>query len=163
MDADFATSTSMCCHLRGHSKQFRAVDIDIDVLPRETELNVYTRVQQVSLDTNSLMWWKQHVSEFPRLTRMVRQYLIVTDTSVSPERLFFRSVGLVKSEFRVRLLDTTLIDVILPNKHPELNLNESKRNDTHSHTHTKIHTHLIVIVHLHDLIPCPSLPTINYY
>ena len=38
-----------------------------------TELNAYTRVQQVPLDdTDPLMWCKQHVQEFPRLTRMTR-------------------------------------------------------------------------------------------
>ena len=77
----------------------------------ETELNAYTRVQQVPLDTDPLMWWKQHVQEFPHLVRMVRQNLVVPATSVSPERLF-SSVGFVKSDFRGRLLDSTLIDVM---------------------------------------------------
>ncbi len=77
----------------------------------ETELNVYTRVQQVSLDTDPLMWWKKHVQEFPHLTRMTRQQLTVPDASPSPERLF-SSVGIVKSDFRGGLLDTTLIDVM---------------------------------------------------
>ncbi len=80
----------------------------------ESELNAYTRVQQVPLDTDPLMWWKQHVQEFPRLVRLVRlvrQYLVVPTTSVSPERLF-SSVGLVKSDWWGILLDTTLIDVM---------------------------------------------------
>ncbi len=71
----------------------------------EAELNAYTRVQQEPLDTDPLMWWKQHEEEFPRLSRMVRQYLAVLATSVSPERLF-SSVGLVKSDLRGRLLET---------------------------------------------------------
>jgi hypothetical protein len=50
------------------------------------------------------------MSQFPRLSRMTRQYLTVSASSVSPERLF-NSVGLVKSDLRGRLLDTTLIDV----------------------------------------------------
>ena len=33
----------------------------VDVDSVESELNVYTRVQQVTLDTDPLMWWKQHV------------------------------------------------------------------------------------------------------
>jgi hypothetical protein len=45
------------------------------------------------------VWWKQHVQEFHRVTRMVRQHLAVPATSASPERLF-SSVGLVKSDFR---------------------------------------------------------------
>ena len=85
--------------------------MDVDVDSVEAELNAYTRVQQVPLDTDPLMWWKQHVQEVPRLTRMPRQHLTVPATSACPERLF-RSVGLVKSDFRGRLLDTTLIDVM---------------------------------------------------
>jgi hypothetical protein len=38
-----------------------ARDVDIDSV--ETELNAYTRVQQVPLDTDPLMWWNQHVEE----------------------------------------------------------------------------------------------------
>jgi hypothetical protein len=49
--------------------------------------------------------------QFPRLTRMARQYLTVPASSASPERLF-SSVGLVKSDLRGRLLNTTLIDVM---------------------------------------------------
>jgi hypothetical protein len=49
--------------------------------------------------------------QFPRLSSMARQYLTVPDNSASPERLF-SSVGLVKSDLRGRLLDTTLIDVM---------------------------------------------------
>ena len=44
--------------------------------------------------------------QFPRLSSMVRQYLTVPARSASPERLF-SSVGLVKSDFWGRLLDTT--------------------------------------------------------
>ncbi len=60
-----------------------------------------------------------------------------------PERLF-SSVGLVKSDFRGRLLDSTSIDVSGLNKHPEINLKESNWNDTHTHTHPDIHTLFIV-------------------
>ncbi len=88
-----------------------STSMDVDVDSVEAELNAYTRVQQVPLDTDPLMWWKEHVQEFPRLARMVRQHLVVPATSASPERLF-SSVGLVKSDFRGRLLDTTLIDVM---------------------------------------------------
>ena len=69
------------------------------------------RVQQVPLDTDPLMCWKQHVQEFPNLTHMVRQYLTVPAISASLERLF-RSVGLVKSDLQGNLLGTTLVDVM---------------------------------------------------
>ena len=49
-------------------RQARTVDAD----SVEAELNAYTRVQQVPLDTDPLMWWKQYVQEFPHLTRMSR-------------------------------------------------------------------------------------------
>ncbi len=61
--------------------------MDVDVDSVEAELNAYTRVQQVPLDTDPLMWWKQDVQEFPHLVLMVRQYLTVPATSTSPERL----------------------------------------------------------------------------
>ena len=88
-----------------------STSMDVDVDSVEAELNDFTRVQQVPLDTDPLMWWKQHVQEFPRVARMARQHLAVPATSASPERLF-SSVGLVKSDLRGSLLDTTLIDVM---------------------------------------------------
>ena len=73
------------------------------IIHEDLSLNTYTRVQQVPLDTDPLMWWKQ------------------------PESLF-SSVGLVKSDLRDSL------------QHPELNLKEINRNDTHTLTHRDIHT-----------------------
>ena len=49
-------------------------------------------------DTDPLMWWKEHVQEVPRLTRMARQ-MAVPASSVSPERLF-SSAGLVQGDLR---------------------------------------------------------------
>ena len=42
----------------------------------EVQLQVYMQVQQVSNDTDLLIWWKQHqqeLQEFPDLARMARQ------------------------------------------------------------------------------------------
>jgi hypothetical protein len=83
----------------------------------KVQKELYTRVQQVPLDTDPLMWWKQHVEEFPRLTRMTRQHLAVPATSASPERLF-SSVGIVQSDLWGILLDTTLIDVMWAKQAP---------------------------------------------
>ena len=91
--------------------------MDVDVDSVEVELNAYTRVQEVPLDTDPLMWWKKHAQEFPHLTRMASQHLTVPATSASPERLF-NSVGLVKSDLRGRLLDSTLIDVMWAKQAP---------------------------------------------
>ena len=79
----------------------------------DAELNAFARVQQVPLDTDPLIWWKQHMQEIPRLARMTRQYLAV------PALLrFFSNVGLVKSDLWGSLLDTTLIDVMLAKQAP---------------------------------------------
>ncbi len=94
-----------------------SICMDVDVDSVETELNTYTRVHQVPLDTDLLMWWKQYVQEFPHLTRMDSQHLTIPVTPASPERLF-SSVGLVKSDFRGRLLDRTLIDVMWAKQAP---------------------------------------------
>ena len=94
-----------------------SMDVDPSSVNGETELNAYMRVQQVANDTDPLMWWKQHQEEFPRLTRMVCQYLTVPASSASPERLF-SSVGLVKSDLWGRLLDSTLIDVMWAKQAP---------------------------------------------
>jgi hypothetical protein len=67
--------------------------------------------------TDPLMWRKQHVQAFPRLARMTRQYLAVPATTASNEVLF-SSVGLVTSDLRDRLLDTTLIEVMWAKQAP---------------------------------------------
>jgi hypothetical protein len=56
---------------------------------------------------------------------MARQHLAVPATSASPERLF-SSVGLVKSDFRGRLLDNTLIDVMWAKQAPSTQLEREK-------------------------------------
>ena len=94
-----------------------SMDVDPSSVNGETELNAYMRVQQVANDTDPLMWWTQHQQEFPRLARMTRQYLAVPVSSASPESLF-SSVGLVKSDLRGRLLDSTLIDVMWAKQAP---------------------------------------------
>ena len=77
-----------------------SMDVDPSSVNGETELNAYMRVQQVVKDTDPLMWWKHHQQEFPRLARMTRQYLTVSVSSSSPERLF-SSVGFVFIHSRV--------------------------------------------------------------
>ena len=45
-----------------------------DASPVAAMLQAKTQEQN---DTNPLMWWKQHEQQFPRLARMIRQYLDV--------------------------------------------------------------------------------------
>ena len=93
------------------------MDFDVVSVEGETQLQVYIQVQQVSNDTNPLMWWKQHQQGFPDMTRMVTQYLVEPVTSVSPER-FFSRVGLVQIDLWVSLLDTTMIDLMWAKQAP---------------------------------------------
>ena len=84
------------------------IDFDVVSVEGEAQLQAYMQVQQVSNDTDPLMWWKKHQHEFPDLSRM---YLTVPATSASPER-FFSRVGLVQTDLHGRLLDTTMIDLM---------------------------------------------------
>ena len=105
--------------LLGMSTTSMDFDMDFDVASVEGEgqLQAYIQVQQVPNDTDPLMWWKQHQQEFPDLARMARQYLAVPATSASPER-FFSRVGLVQTDLRGRLLDTTMIDLMWAKQAP---------------------------------------------
>ena len=94
-----------------------SMDFDVSSVEGEAQLQAYMQVQQVPNDTDPLMWWKQYQQEFPDLTRMSRQYLTVPATSVSPER-FFSRVGLVQTDLRGSLLDTTMIDLMWAKQEP---------------------------------------------
>ena len=94
-----------------------SMDLDVASVEGEGQLQAYIQVQQVPNDTDPLMWWKQHQQEFPDLSRMARQYLAVPATSASPER-FFSRVGLVQTDLRGRLLDTTMIDLMWAKQAP---------------------------------------------
>jgi hypothetical protein len=50
-----------------------SIDVDPSSVSGETELNAYIWVQQVSNDTDPLMWWKYHQQEFSLLTQITRQ------------------------------------------------------------------------------------------
>ncbi len=50
-----------------------SMDVDPSSVNGETELNADMREQQVTNDTDPLMWWKQYQQEFIRLARMTRQ------------------------------------------------------------------------------------------
>ncbi len=96
-----------------------SMNFDVTSVEGEAHIQTYIQVQQVPNDTDPLMWWNQYHQEFPDLTRMVRQYLEVPDTSVSPER-FFSRVGLVQTDFRGRqgTKGATIIQRALRN-HPQ--------------------------------------------
>ncbi len=94
-----------------------SMDFDVVSVEGETQLHVYMQVQQMTNDTDPLMWWKQYHQEFPDLVRMARQYLTVPVTSESPER-FFSRVGLVQTDLIGILLNTTMIDLMWDKQTP---------------------------------------------
>ena len=94
-----------------------SMDFDVASVEGEAQLQAYIQVQQVTNDTDPLMWWNQHQQEFLDLARMARQYLTVPATSASPDR-FFSRVGLVQTDLRGRLLDTTMIDLMWAKQAP---------------------------------------------
>jgi len=59
-----------------------SMDFDVSSVEGETQFQAYMQVQQVTNDTDPLMWWKKHQQEFPDLTRMTRQYLEGHDTDL---------------------------------------------------------------------------------
>jgi hypothetical protein len=111
-----------------------SMDFDVSSVEGESQFQTYMQVQQVTNDTDPLMWWKQHQQEFPDLSRMARQYLTVPVTSESPER-FFSRVGLVQTDLWGNFLDTTMIDLMWSLDH----LPRDEQRGTHTH-HTHTHT-----------------------
>ncbi len=95
-------------------KSTASMDFDVDSVKGETQLQVYMQVQQVTNDTDPLMWWKEYQEEFSYLDRMTlgmtRQYLTVPATSESPKK-FFSRMGLVQTDLSGRLVYTTMIDL----------------------------------------------------
>ena len=49
-----------------------SMDFDVSSVEGEVQLQVYMQVQQVTNDTDPLMWWKQHHQELTDLARMTR-------------------------------------------------------------------------------------------
>jgi hypothetical protein len=47
-----------------------SMDFDVASVEGEAQLQTYIQVQQVSNDTDPLMWWKKYQQEFPDLSRM---------------------------------------------------------------------------------------------
>lgn len=64
----------------------------------DDEIERYTRLAKEPGQTNPLEWWKVHVSSYPILSRMARDYLATPSTSVPCERLFSSSGDMVTSQ-----------------------------------------------------------------
>jgi len=79
----------------------------------ETAEDEFKRYDAEKQDTkcHPLEWWKVNESKFPRVAALAREYLAAPATSATVERLF-SSVGLVKTDDRPRLKDSTLVDIM---------------------------------------------------
>ena len=52
------------------------------------ELARYIAAEEVSGDTNPLIWWRNHEASFPLMAKLVKKYLCICATSSPSERLF---------------------------------------------------------------------------
>ena len=66
------------------------------------ELEDYLQAPRASLDTNILDSWKLHLSVYPTISKMARDFLCIPATSVSGERVFSEA-GSVVRKTRCRL------------------------------------------------------------
>lgn len=68
------------------------------------EVHTYLKDYPLNAHTvNPLQWWKQHQSEFPRLSRLSRDYLAIPGSSASSERVFSGGIfTLLISNFNTR-------------------------------------------------------------
>ena len=62
--------------------------VHIPDLQPDDELSAYMALPVESMHTNVIEWWRRHLSFFPNLSRMARQYLARPATSAGVERLF---------------------------------------------------------------------------
>ena len=145
------------------------MDFDLSSLEGESQFQVYMKAQQVSNDTDPLMWWKQHQQN-------TWQYL--------PLLCLLRDSSVVWDLYRLTCAEafwTPRLTWCGLNNHLKSFWKRSRKGHTHTHTNTHttysltdspIHIHtspcvshtntLELLLHLQHLIPCPSLPTINH-
>ena len=60
------------------------------------EIEEYTMSDRAHENADILLWWKNHQSIYPNLSRMARDFLSIQATSVPVERLFSRSSLLIR-------------------------------------------------------------------
>jgi len=77
----------------------------------DEEYHAYKLEPQLAAAKDVLDFWRTNEDKYPRLASMAKQYLAVPASSAAVERLF-SSVGLVKTDDRENLLDSTTIDIM---------------------------------------------------
>ena len=100
--SDFSTTTTVASEAASTLKQKKASELneylsDVYTVKKRArltdELEDYLSEPREPSDESydNLLYWKQHTTCYPRLSRMARDYLAITATSASSERVF--SVG----------------------------------------------------------------------
>ena len=64
----------------------------------EKELTEYMEAPRASADTDILLWWKNHIHLYLRLSKMARDILCLMASSVPVERLFSSASSIVSSD-----------------------------------------------------------------
>ena len=76
----------------------------MDPVVEEDEVGVYMKKPRLKDGTaNPFLWWEQHESEMPTLTKMARDYLAIPSSSLGPERA--NSIARSHWEDRARMGD----------------------------------------------------------
>ena len=81
------------------------------------EVERYLRLPEIPLQTPSgndqdiLLWWKQHESEFPNLSKMARQFLAAPASSAAAERLF-SAAGKMHDDLKKTTSENLLEDML---------------------------------------------------
>lgn len=73
----------------------------------ESEVHEYTQNRTAGYAENILLWWKKNEKTYPTLSRMARDILAITPTTVFIER-FFAGGPLLMTQKRTRMTDETL-------------------------------------------------------
>nr|XP_049462644.1 E3 SUMO-protein ligase ZBED1-like [Anopheles coluzzii] len=77
----------------------------------ENELHQYLSVENIDLENDPLLWWKEHQVLYPSLYTLAMSTLCIPGTSVPCERLFSKA-GQIYSEKRSRLAPKKLQEIL---------------------------------------------------
>ncbi len=84
---------------------------DCDEVERYLRLPEIHVVTSAGHDPDIFYWWKAHATEFPNLSKMVRQMLAAPATSAAAERLF-SAVGKMHDDLKKSTSEETLEDML---------------------------------------------------
>lgn len=71
--------------------------------PKKTsnECSQYLNLDRLDEETDPLDWWKCHVTQFPVVAAMARDYLAISGSSVEPERKFSGAARTMNERFKL--------------------------------------------------------------